>query len=77
MKVAISIPDCTFQALEKIAAERGMTRSALYAQALEKLLKEIEDEALTESYNRLYQEIALEPEVLRAQARRILEPEQW
>ena len=55
MKVAISIPDKTFSALEKLAAERGISRSALYAQALERMLKEIEGQALTDSYNQLCQ----------------------
>jgi predicted DNA-binding protein len=77
MKVAISIPDQTFSALEKLAAERGISRSALYNQALERMLKEIEDQALTESYNRLADQLALEPDILRAQASRILTREDW
>ena len=77
MKVAISIPDKTFSALEKLAAERGISRSALYHQALERMLKEIEDQALTESYNRLADQLPLEPDILRAQASRILTREDW
>jgi metal-responsive CopG/Arc/MetJ family transcriptional regulator len=77
MKVAISIPDKTFSALEKVAAERGISRSALYNQALEQMLKELEDQALTESYNRLADQLALEPDILRTQASRILTREDW
>ncbi len=51
MKVAISIPDITFNALEKIALERDVSRSALYTQALEKMLFELEQNTLTEHIN--------------------------
>lgn len=77
MKVAISIPDKTFHALEELVVAQGISRSALYNQALEKMLKGIEDAARTEEMNRVFEHIALEPRILRQQARRILESEAW
>jgi predicted DNA-binding protein len=78
MKVAISIPDQTFSALEKLAAERGVSRSALYNQALERMLKEIEDQALADSYNQLCQleDTKLDP-AWQAQSNRMLKKVEW
>ena len=77
MKVAISMPENTFLAAEKIAAERGISRSALYVQAIDRMIKEIEDHAMTEAYNLAADDLALEPGILRAQASRILTREDW
>jgi predicted DNA-binding protein len=78
MKVAISIPDKTFSALEKLAAERGISRSALYNQALERMLKEIEDQALADSYNQLCQleDTKLDP-AWQAQSNQMLKKVEW
>ena len=39
MKIAVSIPDGIFGEAEKLADELGLSRSALYARALEALLR--------------------------------------
>lgn len=39
MKVAISVPDPTFEAAERVAKRLGMSRSKLYAQAVESFVK--------------------------------------
>lgn len=53
MKTAISLPDEVFEAAERLAKERNLTRSALYAQALEAFLKANEIDPLTEAINRV------------------------
>ena len=78
MKVAVSIPEKIYLATEKLASERGVSRSALYAQALERMLKEIEDQALTDSYNRLCQleDTRLDP-AWQAQSNQMLKKVEW
>ncbi len=57
MKTAISIPDEVFQSAERYAQRRGMTRSALYTEALEQILKAAQIDPITEAYNRLAEEV--------------------
>ena len=54
MKTAISIPTQLFQAAEKRARKLGMSRSRLYAHALEKLLGEDPDEEVTRALQAVY-----------------------
>ncbi len=53
MKTAVSLPDEVFEAAERLARERGLTRSALYAQALGAFLEANEIDPLTEAINRV------------------------
>ena len=72
------MPENTFLAAEKIAAERGISRSALYVQALDRLIREIEDQALTDSYNQLCQleDTRLDP-AWQAQSDQMLKKVEW
>jgi hypothetical protein len=54
MKTAVSIPDETFLAADKLAKERGLKRSQLYDLALKAYLKEEEGKAITEALNKFY-----------------------
>ncbi len=54
MKTAISIPTPLFQAAEKRARKLGMSRSQLYAQALEKLLDQDPDDDVTRALEAVY-----------------------
>ncbi len=54
MKTAISIPTPLFQAAEKRARKLGMSRSQLYAQALEKLLDQDPDDEVTRALQAVY-----------------------
>ncbi len=54
MKTAISIPTPLFQAAEKRARKLGMSRSQLYAQALEKLLDQDPDDEVTRALEAVY-----------------------
>ncbi len=54
MKTAISIPDPLFRAAERAAHRRGISRSRLYALAIEAFLKEQQHDDVKEALTRLY-----------------------
>lgn len=54
MKVAISLPDPVFSAAEKLAHRLRVSRSQLYAQAIEEYLDKREDARVTERLNAVY-----------------------
>ncbi|TMD17772.1 MAG: ChpI protein [Chloroflexi bacterium] len=54
MKTAISIPTPLFQAAEKRARKLGMSRSQLYARALERLLDQDPDDEVTRALDAVY-----------------------
>jgi metal-responsive CopG/Arc/MetJ family transcriptional regulator len=51
MKTAISIPDETFERVEKSVAELGISRSEFFARAAKKYLDELEAESITAQIN--------------------------
>jgi predicted transcriptional regulator len=53
VKTAVSLPNEVFEAAERFAKERGLTRSAVYAQALEMFLEINHIDPLTEAINRV------------------------
>lgn len=54
MKVAISLPDPVFSAAEKLAQRLRVSRSQLYAQAIEEYLGKRQDSQVTERLNAVY-----------------------
>lgn len=40
MKIAISVPDSTFEAAERVSKQLGMSRSQLFSRAVEAFVKE-------------------------------------
>jgi hypothetical protein len=54
MKIAVSIPDPLFEAADRLAAARKTSRSNLYAMALERLLAEEDDSAITDRLDAVY-----------------------
>ncbi|WP_337867787.1 hypothetical protein [Meiothermus sp.] len=78
MKTAISLPDQTFQEAEKLARRLRISRSELYARALEHFLRVHSEQAEIEAFNRVYGEANshLDP-VLRRAAKRRLEASEW
>jgi len=54
MKVAISLPDPVFSAAEKLAHRMRMSRSQLYASAIEEYLGKRQDALVTERLNAIY-----------------------
>jgi hypothetical protein len=51
MKTAVSIPDRFFRPAKRLAARWGISRSALYAKALDALLEKHSDESVTSQLN--------------------------
>ena len=54
MKVAISLPDPVFSAAEKLALRLRVSRSQLYAQAIQEYLGKRQDSLVTEQLNAVY-----------------------
>jgi metal-responsive CopG/Arc/MetJ family transcriptional regulator len=52
VKTAISVPDETFQRVDRIAKRLGMSRSEFFARAAERWLDALDDDATTEAINR-------------------------
>ena len=54
MKTAVSIPDRIFESAESFARRRKMSRSELYARALDAYLEEHGSEGITERLDAVY-----------------------
>lgn len=78
MKTAISLPDPLFEAADQLAKRLGLSRSELYAMAIEEYLRAHRDEAVTEALNRVYaqEDSSLEP-VLAALQSAALPRDDW
>jgi metal-responsive CopG/Arc/MetJ family transcriptional regulator len=78
MKTAISIPDPLFQAAEEFAHEQGLSRSELYARAIQHYLAQHRYHGVTDALNQVYVTEAsqLDPAIVAAQVR-ILPKDEW
>lgn len=79
MKVAISLPDPLFLAAERLAQRLRVSRSQLYAQAIEEYLAGRNDARVTEQLDAVYDVTgasALDPPLAAAQVR-MLDDEAW
>jgi antitoxin MazE6 len=76
VKTAVSIPDALFEAADRAARRLGLSRSELYARALERFLGEEPDDAITARLDDIYavEGSSLDPEVAEAQRRAMAEP---
>lgn len=54
MKTAISLPDAVFEAADELAQRLGMSRSELYATAVEEYVRAHRREGVTEALNQVY-----------------------
>ncbi len=54
MKTAVSLPDNVFKAGERFAKKTGLSRSALYAEALKEFLERHRDDEITSRLNDVY-----------------------
>jgi hypothetical protein len=78
MKTAISLPDPVFRAGERHAARAHLSRSQLYAKALEEYLARHSDDAITDLLNQVYStELSTLDPVLQAMQCRSLPRESW
>ena len=78
MKTAISLPDDLFKAAESLAGRLGMSRSRLYAAALEEYLARHQARRVTEKLDAVYaaEPSELDPRLAAAQ-RRALKGSEW
>jgi len=78
MKTAISLPDPLFRAADELASRLGVSRSELFQRAMERFLRDYDDEGTTEALNAVYaaEPAAIDPVLARLQAAS-LEPEDW
>ena len=78
MKVAVSVPDTIFQAAERVSRRMRMSRSRLYAKAVEAYVKQHSDEDVTEQLNKVYtaNPPTLDP-ALEAASLAVLRRERW
>ena len=70
VKTAVSIPDPIFEAADRLARRRRISRSELYAEALAQLLETDESRGITERLDDVYGERSseLDPGLAAAQA---------
>ncbi len=54
MKTAISVPDKVFEAADNLANRLGLSRSALYAQAVAEFLERHREDGVTAELNKVY-----------------------
>jgi antitoxin MazE6 len=74
MKTAISIPDEVFEEAERLAAKFQISRSELYSRALQEYVARHAPDRLTETMNRVIEEVGSDiDEFSRRAARRVLE----
>ena len=52
MKTAISLPDATFERIERAAKKLGVSRSEFFARAAERWLDDLDDVGTTEAIDR-------------------------
>jgi hypothetical protein len=79
MKVAVSIPDPTFAEAEALARRMKLSRSKLYAKALDAFVANSNAEDLTAIANEIADDIEDEDRVLirKAAARNVLRNTEW
>jgi predicted transcriptional regulator len=78
MKAAVSIPDEVFEEGERLARRLRTSRSQLYARALADFVMQHEGDKVTESMNRVLEEVgAGVDEFTRRAARRTLRQVEW
>jgi hypothetical protein len=77
-KTAVSIPTPLFEAAERQAKKRGITRSQLYAEALKKILADDRAAEITAQLNAVYGEEEAERDpFLTEAAKRVFERVEW
>jgi len=78
MKVAISIPDRIFQAAERISKRLRISRSQLYAEAVEAYIQAQSGDEITARLNEVYSETSSRPEPeVEAATVEVLRRERW
>jgi metal-responsive CopG/Arc/MetJ family transcriptional regulator len=78
MKTAVSLPDALFEEAESLATRLGLSRSGLYAAAIEDFVSRHRAKRVSEKLDAVYgdQSSGLDPSVLAAQ-RKVLKRSDW
>ena len=78
MKTAISLPDLLFRQAEAAAKKMKISRSQLYATAIEEYLRRRKEDAITRKLNEIYDRhpATIDPGLERAQWE-VLSEERW
>jgi len=78
MKVAVSVPDPVFRAAERVSRRMRLSRSRLYATAVEAFVRQHSEEDVTSLLNKVYASNAsrLDPALERASLE-VLRRERW
>ena len=79
MKTAISVPDETFERVERATAKLGISRSEFFTRAASKWLLELEGHELTEAINRALEGVDQEEDTqfVRAAAHKLAALNVW
>jgi hypothetical protein len=78
MKVAVSVPDPVFRAAERVSRRMRLSRSRLYAKAVEAFVRQHSEEEITEQLNRVYAGTASKLDsALEAGSLEVLRRERW
>jgi predicted DNA-binding protein len=78
MKTAISLPDEVFRQAERLAARLKKSRSELYREAVAEYVARHDPEAITETVDRVAEQIVTRPDAFSAKAaRKVLERTDW
>lgn len=78
-KIAVSIPSSLYERAERSARRRGVTRSRLYADALERLLQDEEDDDITARINEVCRDLdtSMDPTLKEGQRRALSDTWEW
>jgi metal-responsive CopG/Arc/MetJ family transcriptional regulator len=78
MKTAVSIPDPVFEEADQLAKKMGVSRSELYATAIQAYVQSHRADDITEALNRIYgeEDSSLDP-VLAALQSRAVSRDDW
>jgi predicted transcriptional regulator len=77
MKIAVSVPDELFARADELANRLGISRSEVYARALEEFLQAQGDDPVTTKLDELADELASGPVVGAAAGRQLIATGQW
>ncbi len=77
MKTAVSIPSQLFNEAERLAKGLRLSRSALYARALERFVQEANSAHITAALNEIYRKGNERDEFVERAAALALEDENW
>jgi hypothetical protein len=78
MKTAISLPDEVFEEAERLASRLKVSRSELYAKALQEFVRRHSPDAITDAYDQVCSDVDTSPEpFVQHAARKSLERVDW